>query len=93
MTKIATLDHPPAGWFILDVMRKTSRSLDWVVLMVDVDPKDLPNCQCSDGPAFLFVNPKDRPPGDDRPTAQQCWVHIPGKHRNLVSACLALEEF
>jgi hypothetical protein len=32
------LDHPPAGWFVLDVLRERSRSWDWGVLMVDYDP-------------------------------------------------------
>ena len=88
-TKIATLDHPPAGWFVLDVVQGQSRT-DWVALMVDVDPEDLKTCQCTEGPAFLYVDPKDYRPGDRK--AQQCWVRIPGKHRGLNSACDALEN-
>ena len=38
MTAIETLDRPPAGWFVLDVMRRKQRKPDWVALMVDVDP-------------------------------------------------------
>ena len=34
------LDRPPAGWSLLDVMRKEGRKWDWVALMVDVDPDD-----------------------------------------------------
>jgi hypothetical protein len=30
MTAIETLDRPPAGWFVLDVMRAKSRSPDTV---------------------------------------------------------------
>jgi hypothetical protein len=37
------LDHPPPGWFVLDVMKKESRKRDWVALMIDVDPDDFVN--------------------------------------------------
>lgn len=40
MTKVTYLDKPPAGWFVLDVMRQTRRSWNWVALMVDVDPDE-----------------------------------------------------
>ena len=38
MSATEYFDRPPAGWFVLDVMRKESRKWDWVALMVDVDP-------------------------------------------------------
>jgi hypothetical protein len=28
-------DRPPAGWFVLDVMRKQARKWDWVALLID----------------------------------------------------------
>lgn len=36
------LERPPAGWFVLDVMRsgENQRGRDWTALMIDVDPKD-----------------------------------------------------
>jgi hypothetical protein len=34
------LDRPPAGWFVLDVMRTKWRKWDWVALMIDVNPDD-----------------------------------------------------
>jgi hypothetical protein len=34
------LDQPPAGWFVLDVMKREWRRLDWVALMIDVPPND-----------------------------------------------------
>jgi hypothetical protein len=81
------LDRPPQGWFVLDVMRKTSRKWDWVALMIDVEPEDLKNCIC-DFPALFTVHPKDYRPGDRE--AHQGWVRIPGKHRDRDSAYDAL---
>jgi hypothetical protein len=41
MTDLNYLDRPPAGWHVLDVMRRSSRrKWDWVALMIDVDPDD-----------------------------------------------------
>jgi hypothetical protein len=40
MTAVKYLDRPPAGWFVLDVMKTNSRKRDWVALMIDVDPDD-----------------------------------------------------
>jgi hypothetical protein len=34
------LDQPPPGWFVLDVMRRKSRSRNWAALMVDFDADD-----------------------------------------------------
>jgi hypothetical protein len=39
---IEYLDRPPQGWFVFEVMRKKARKSDWIALMVDVDPDDLP---------------------------------------------------
>jgi hypothetical protein len=83
------LDHPPAGFFVLDVMQKEERSRDWVALMVDVHPDDLKTCTC-DFPALFYVNPKDYRPGGR--TAQQRWLRIPGKHRDRDAAWDALED-
>jgi hypothetical protein len=33
-------DSPPAGWFVLDVMRREWRKWDWVALVIDVDPNE-----------------------------------------------------
>ena len=41
MTAIQYLDQPPAGWFVLDVMRQEDRGRDWVALMVDIHPDEL----------------------------------------------------
>lgn len=83
------IDCPTPGWFALDVMRKKPRKWDWAALMVDVDPDDLKNCAC-DFPALFYVNPKDYLPG--KRTARQCWVNIPGKHRNRDAAWDALQD-
>jgi hypothetical protein len=40
MTAIEYLDRVPAGWFVLDVMRKEARSSSWVALLLDVEPDD-----------------------------------------------------
>jgi hypothetical protein len=58
MTAIQYLDQPPAGWFVLDVMRQEDRGREWVVLMVDIHPDEPKNCIC-DFPALFYVNPKD----------------------------------
>jgi hypothetical protein len=87
--KLATLEHPPAGWFAVDVMRRNdTRKWDWVALMVSVRPDDLKTHAC-DFPARFVVHPKDYRP-DGRKTAQQCWVLVPGKHRNWEAAWEAL---
>lgn len=44
-------DRPPAGWFLLDIMRKSPGGDEWVALMIDVDPKlmrqyRLPSREC-----------------------------------------------
>jgi hypothetical protein len=44
---------PPAGWFILDVMRQEGRRYDWAALMIDVEPDDLKNCILQFSCAFL----------------------------------------
>ena len=39
MTATKFLNHAPAGWFPLDVMKIDSlRKLDWCALMIDVHP-------------------------------------------------------
>jgi hypothetical protein len=83
------LDRVPAGWFVLDVMRKEPRKWDWAALVIDVDPDDLKNCAC-DFPALFYVHPKEYHPGEHK--AQQRWVSVPGKHRNRDSAFDLLEE-
>lgn len=80
---------PPPGWFALDVMKRGGRKWDWVALMVDVHPDDLKTCAC-DFPARFYVHPKDYRP--ESRTAHQCWILIPGKHRNREAACDALHE-
>jgi hypothetical protein len=83
------LDHPPAGWFALDVVRTEARKWDWIALMIDVDPDDLATCICA-FPALFYVHPKDYRPGTR--TARQHWVRIPGKHKNWDAAWNALED-
>jgi hypothetical protein len=34
------LEHPPPGWFVVDVMRAGARKWDWVALLIDVPPDD-----------------------------------------------------
>lgn len=89
MTDIEYLDRPPADWFVLDVMRKEARKLDWIVLMVDVDPDQLNTCTC-DFPALFYVHPKDYRPGERK--VQQRWVRVPGKHKNRNAAWNAVED-
>jgi hypothetical protein len=83
-------DRPPAGWFALNVMRKGSRKWDWVAIMVDVDPDDLKYCFCA-FPAAFFINPNDWHPAEGR-TARQCYVPVPGKHRNHDAAWDAFQD-
>jgi|NGEPerStandDraft_6_1074524.scaffolds.fasta_scaffold186385_2 hypothetical protein len=83
------LEQPPAGWFVLDVMRSGARGGDWTALMVDVDPDDLKNCAC-EFPALFYVDPKDYRPGSR--IAHQGWVRIAGKHRSRTAACKTLEN-
>jgi hypothetical protein len=82
-------DTPPAGWFVLDVMRTASRGRDWAALMIDVDSDDLKNCVCN-FPALFYVHPMEYCPGDR--TAHQCWVRIAGKHRSRDAAWTAIED-
>ena len=89
MTAIEYLDRPVPGWFVLDVVRKETRKWNWVALMVDVHPDDLKTCTC-DFPALFYVHPRDYRPGAR--TARQCWVRIPGKHRNWDAAWDTLQE-
>ena len=88
---IETNDRPPAGWFVLDVMRRDEnpRGRDWTALMVDVDPDELKKCTC-DFPALFYVDPREYRPGSG--TANQCWVRIPGKHRSRTAAWNTLED-
>lgn len=85
------LERPPAGWFVLDVMRsgENQRGRDWTALMIDVDPDELKNCAC-EFPALFYVDPKDYRPGSR--TVHQCWVRIAGKHRSRTNAWNALEN-
>jgi hypothetical protein len=91
MAAVKYLDQPPAGWFVLEVMRtdEDPRGRDWTALMVDVDPDELKKCNC-DFPALFYVHPKDYRPGSR--VAHQCWVRIAGKHRNRTAAYNALED-
>jgi hypothetical protein len=41
--KTTFLGRPPAGWFVLDVMRWGARKRNWVALFIDVDPDDFVN--------------------------------------------------
>ena len=34
------LDRIPDGWYVRDVMRKSSRGWDWCALVIDCDPED-----------------------------------------------------
>lgn len=80
---LATIDQPPPGWFLVEVMRAESRKWDWVALVVDVHPDNLKNCTC-DFPAAFYIDPKKYRPGSHK--VGQCWVRIPGKHRNRDAA-------
>ena len=85
---IEELDHPPAGWHPLTVMRKSRRKWDWVALMVDVEPDEMKHCHCH-GPALLFVNPYEYKPMGCR-RVQQCYLRVRGKHRNEDAAWEAM---
>jgi hypothetical protein len=86
-----TFDRPPPGWFALNVMKATEgRKWDWVALMVDVDPVNLKHCDCA-FPALFFVDPNEWRPAEGR-TAHQCYVTIPGKHRNAGAAWEAIQD-
>lgn len=89
MTTIEYLDLPPAGWFVLDVMREDERKKDWCALMIDVHPDDLKTCAC-EFPALFYVHPKEYRPGLRK--AQQRWLRIVGKHKNKDAAWEALEN-
>jgi hypothetical protein len=41
MSNFVILDRPPAGWFVLDVLRWQARERDWVALVIDVHPDEL----------------------------------------------------
>ena len=71
------LDRPPAGWFVLDIMRTKARSRHWAALMVDVHP------------AFFT---DEYHPDDRSRTIQQAWVRVPGKHRNKEAAWDAMQD-
>lgn len=89
MTGVEYAPKPPAGWFILDVMRREDRGRDWVALMIDVNPDDLSTCVC-EFPALFYVHPNDYRPGSR--SARQCWVRIVGRHRSRDAAWTALED-
>lgn len=88
-SSLPTLNEPPAGWFVLDVMKAGGRKWDWGALMIDVDPDQLKHCHC--GIARLYVHPAEYQPDGNR-TAQEAWLMIPGKHRNRDAACEALQK-
>jgi hypothetical protein len=85
------VDRPPAGWFVLDVVRsdENPRGRDWTALMVDVDPDDLNKYEV-EFPALFYVHPNNYRPGFRK--ASQCWVNIAGKHRSRDAAWAALED-
>jgi hypothetical protein len=89
--KIEHLEQPPAGWFVLDVMRsdQNPRGQNWSALMINVDPDELKSCTC-DFPARLYVHPDHYRPGSR--TAHQRWVRIAGKHRSRTAAWNALQD-
>jgi hypothetical protein len=89
MSSIEYIDLPPAGWFVLDVMRKEARKWNWVALLISVHPGDLKTSAC-DFPGLLYLHPKDYQLGEFK--AQQRWLRIPGKHRNKDGAWDALED-
>jgi hypothetical protein len=90
-TQTKFLDQAPAGWFVLDVVRRDGnpRGRDWTALMIDVDPDELKNYIC-EFPALFYVHPDQYRPGFR--TAHQCWVDIAGKHRSRTAAWNALED-
>jgi hypothetical protein len=86
---IETLDQPPTGWHALDVVPSSSDKWNWVALMIDVNPDELKHCLCK--VAFLYVHPKEYKPDKGR-IANEVWVRIPGKHKNVESARDALTD-
>ena len=86
-----TLDTPPAGWNVIDVMPTGScrRAQEWVALMIDVPFDDLKHCLCRT--AWLYVHPNEYRP-DGNKIAQQAYVRVPGKHRTHKAAWRAWEE-
>jgi hypothetical protein len=46
MTVTEHLEHPPSGWFVLDVMPKAEHSRDWVALMIDVPVEEFRSGRC-----------------------------------------------
>ena len=50
---------------------------------------DLKYCYC-DLPAILYVDPAEYDPAERQ--AHQCWVDIPGKHRNRKAAWDAIHD-
>ena len=85
---VTYLDRPPPGWFVLDVMKVSSRGRNWAGLMIDVHPDDLKTCKSKT--AFLYVHPNEYRPHADR-TAREAWVRVPGEHRDRDAAWDALE--
>ena len=71
MTIIKYLDHPPAGWFAVNVLPAPSRG-DWVALMVDGHPDELKHCRC--GVAMLYVHPNEYRPSNR--TAHEAWLRV-----------------
>ena len=84
---IPTLNSPPPGWFILDVMQAERKRTQWVALMIDVDPDVLKYCKAK--VAFLYVHPKEYQPTR---TLREAWVPIAGKYKTRDAAWDALEE-
>jgi hypothetical protein len=85
---IELAELPDIEWFVLDVTKADQRKWVWCALMVDVDPDHLKTCTV-DFPALLYVHPNEYQPGPRR--VRQCYVRIPGKHRNHEAAWEALE--
>jgi len=76
MKVVKTLDRPPAGWFVIDVLPiQRSRGV-WAALMTDVHPDELKHCKCQ--VAMLYVDPAQYRPGSR--VAHECW--------SLLEVCL-----
>jgi hypothetical protein len=46
MAETPRMDHPPAGWLVLDVMKAADGSTrNWVALMIVIDPDDIESCR------------------------------------------------
>ena len=88
-SKLPMLEQPPAGWFVLDVMKANARKWDWCALVVDTHPDQLKHCLCKI--AFLYVHQNEYRPDENR-RAQEAWLSIPGKHRSKEAAYDALEK-